>query len=344
MPTQPKRIAIIRLGSMGDIIHALPVANRLKREWPQTKISWLVEPAHKELLSNHPDIDEIIILDTKAWRKKNGLEAAREIRLHWRELQRRKFDLALELQGLIKSGIIAYATGAPERLGFAWAECREPVSSLFTNRHVYPGKGIHIIQRNLAFVSKLGLATEPWDYNLKPEPAASDYIRQFLKAQNLQPDRLVGINPGAAWPTKRWGAKKFALLTDMLAQRLGAQILLIWGPGELELAQEIQRLAGSPTVLACPTDIKQLMALLAQCKLLIVGDTGPLHLGAAMGTHCVGIFGPTDPVRNGPYGGQHVTVQHKLPCSNCYRRRCEHAKCIMEIEPEEVFEAASRLL
>ena len=329
---------------MGDIIHTLPVANRLKCEWPQAKISWLVEPAHKELISNHPDIDEIIVLNTKSWRKMGWQATAGEIKFQWEDLRRRKLDLALDLQGLIKSGVITFATGAPRRLGFAWSECREPLSSIFTNRHVHPAKGIHIIERNLAFVGKLGLATEPWDYNLKPEPAALGYIRQFLETQNLQPNRLVGINPGAAWSTKRWGAEKFARLADMLAQRLGAQILLIWGPGELELVQEIQHLSDSPIVLACPTNIKQLMALLAQCKLLIAGDTGPLHLGAAMGTHCVGIFGPTDPVRNGPYGEQHGMVQHKLPCSNCYRRKCKRARCIIEIEPEEVYTAASRLL
>jgi 3-deoxy-D-manno-octulosonic-acid transferase/heptosyltransferase-1 len=346
MGRELKRIALVRLGSLGDIVHALPVAYCLRREFPQAHLAWVVEAEHRQLLEGCNGIDELIVLDTRSWRRGIISKPWREIAEKVRQLRAAGFDLVLELQGLIKSGVVAYISGAKRRLGFSRQYCREPVSACFTNEHVSPGQDeVHIIDKNLAFIRYLGLRTSPWEFDLPSSAADIHYIDNFLIEQGLGTGReLVGINPGAGWVTKRWGAERYARLGDRLIGQLKQRVILIWGPGERELVEDIARRMTHVPIIACPTSVTQLVELTRRCRLFVAGDTGPLHLAAALGVPTVALYGPSDPARNGPYGSIHETIYHRLECSGCYKRQCNKLDCMQKIKVEEVLSATERLL
>jgi lipopolysaccharide heptosyltransferase I len=340
------RIALIKLSSLGDIVHALPVAYRLRSEFPRAYIAWVVEAEHRHLLENYQLIDEVIVLNTRRWRKGIVSKPWGEIKDSIKQLRAANFDLVLELQGLIKSGLAAYVTGAKRRLGFSRKYCREPVSACFTNEHVSPNQDeAHIIEQNLALIRHLELSTTPWKFELSASESDINYIDDFLSSQGLGPHpKLIGVNPGAGWSTKHWGVEKYAQLGDMLIKQLGQGVILTWGPGEQYLAEEIAKRMRETPLIACPTSVLQLVELIKRCRLFIAGDTGPLHLAGALGVPTVALYGPSDPLRNGPYGEGHAVVYHKLECSGCYKRQCNTLDCMQSIAVEEVFTAAQRLL
>jgi lipopolysaccharide heptosyltransferase I len=312
----PLRIAIVKLSSLGDVVHALPVARAIRRHHPHAHLTWIVEAREQAILRDHPDLDAVVAVDTRRWRRLlrspgGARQAGREARAALRRIRGAGFDAAIDLQGLLKSGVLTAATGAPRRIGFTRAECREPLNALFTNCRVAPpAHRAHVVERYLSLLAPLGIDPGPPEFHVPPRPLAARRADDVLAEHGVKErDLIVAINPGAGRADKRWPIASFIALADRLAADCGARILLLWGPGEAPMAEAIRDALSVPAILAPPTDLDELAALLRRPTLLVAGDTGPLHLAAALGTPCLGLYGPTRAVRNGPYGPRCRGVQ-----------------------------------
>ena len=301
------RIALVKLSSLGDVVHALPVAATLRAARPGAHLAWIVERREAAVLRGHPDLDEVIVADTRGWRRARRPAAVRaalaDIAALRRRLRQARFEVALDLQALIKSGAVALASGAPLRVGFAARWGREPLSALFSNRRVQPPPSArHVVEQYLALLTPLGIEERKVEFRLPSTPAVETRMEAWLAAAGLEPHRrLVVLNPGAGRAAKRWPLAHFTALARRLAHDADAHVLVTWGPGEEQAARTI--VAGAPAaVLAPPTDLDALLALLRRASVMVAADTGPLHMAAALGIPCVGLYGPTSAARNGPYG------------------------------------------
>ncbi len=332
------RVAIIKLSSLGDVIHALPVARALRRTYPEAHLTWIVEAREYAVLRDHPDLDAVVPVDTRLWRRLVWRPAgARQVWEKLGRLQTRiratRFDAALDLQGLIKSGVLTAYTGAPLRIGFSPGRAREWPNALFTNRHVTPpATAIHVVEQYLSLLAPLGVTALQPEFHIPARPDAARRMEEFLGEQGVKrQDLLVAINPGAGRENKRWPVRHFRALAERLASEPDVRLLLLWGPDEIHMARQIGDGLPTRAILAPPTDLDELTALLRRCALMVANDTGPLHLAAALGTPALGLFGPTRAERNGPYG------------SRC--RSLQSPDGTMEaIEPAAAFEAATILL
>ncbi|MFQ5896732.1 MAG: lipopolysaccharide heptosyltransferase I [Candidatus Methylomirabilia bacterium] len=303
------KIAIIKLSSLGDVIHALPVAHALRRRFPNSHLTWFVEARVAPLLNDHPDLDAVVAVDTRRWRRLlRNLSGAGEV---WesfgafsRRLRDSRFDVAIDLQGLVKSGLLTAFTGAPIRIGFTLPRCRESLNALFTNHRVSPPpEAVHVVEEYLSLLTPLGVEDRRPVFHLPQSPVAEHAIDTFLAEQGLKPeDRLVALNPGAGRPEKRWPLTHFRRLAERLAMEAGCRVLILWGPAEMGLASLLGRGLTPRPVLAPPTGLPELAALFRRCALVVAADTGPLHLAAALATPALGLYGPTRATRNGPYG------------------------------------------
>jgi heptosyltransferase I len=312
-----ERIALVKLSSLGDVVHALPVAATLRSARPAAHLAWIVEQREAALLREHPGLDEVIVVDTRGWRRARRPAAVRaalgEILALRHRLRDLRLDTVIDLQGLIKSGVIAASTGAPLRVGFARGWGREPLGALFTNRHVTPPPAArHVVEQYLALLEPLGIRERRLEFRLPSVTATEARIDDWLAAAGLKPQRrLVVINPGAGRADKKWPVAGFADLAARLVQDAGAHVVVAWGPGEEAAARAIvdgAGAAGARALLAPPTGLHELIALLRRASVMVAGDTGPLHVAAALGTPCVGLYGPTAAARNGPYGAGHAAL------------------------------------
>ena len=338
-----RNILIVKLSALGDLAHALPVAGALRRAYPEAHLAWVVESRFRELLAGHPDLNEVIAIPLQkrrgSWTWSNLRAMVRGIR----ELRRRSFDLVIDLQGLLKSGLVTGLSGAPRRLGFHRRDCREPLSALFTNQQAPPtGHLPHIVQKNLALLRALGVDPGEPRFSLYIPEQAEAYIGRWLASERIDPAHpLVALHPAVGYPTKAWPLDRFAALGDRVSRELGARVILTWGPGDRDLARAVGDLMREPYHLGPETpSLKQALALYRRLRLLISGDTGPLHLCAALDVPTVSIYGPTDPARNGPFGPRHRVLVEPQPCSFCFKRTCPfHQECMDAVTVDQVFEA-----
>ena len=316
MSAEPRAVAIVKLSALGDVIHALPVAEALAAAFPRARLAWLVERREAALLRDHPTLDEVIDVDTRAWRSartpRQLREALRELGGLRRRLRAGQFDVAIDLQGLVKSGVVTRLPGAPRRIGFAAGRSRERFNALFTTHGVTPPpEARHVVDQYLALLQPLGMTVAPGRarFRLPTRAAAESRIDDFFVGVGLKPrHRLVVLNPGAGRGNKRWPVARFRALAERLCHEGGAQVLVLWGPREHEAARAIAEIAPPRPALAPPTDLDELAAVARRASVMVAGDTGPLHLAAAVGTPCVGLYGPTRAERNGPYGAGHRVV------------------------------------
>lgn len=325
-----EKILLVKPSALGDVIHALPVVQALKEAYPQASLSWLIKDKLAEVLKGNPWVDEII-----PWKRSSFLALIRRMR-------RREFDLAIDLQGLFRSGLLTLLSNAPLRLGFNRENTREK-AYIFYNLWVNPSERIkHVVEKNLSLLRGIGIDSQESPRFFIPSGEEEEkYISRFI-ASIRKP--IIGLNPGAGWPTKRWPVQNFALLGDKIIREGGGEVLLIWGPGEKERVEEIKRRMEEKALLAPPTSIIQLAALLKKCFLLVSGDTGPLHLAATLSLPVVALYGPSDPERNGPYTEKKVVIWKKLNCSPCWRKECREPICLQSITVDEVFSAVKKLL
>ncbi|MGH7410135.1 MAG: glycosyltransferase family 9 protein, partial [Candidatus Methylomirabilis sp.] len=261
-----------------------------------------------------------------------------------RSLKAKHFDIALDPQGLIKSGVIAWLTSAPVRIGLARVACREGMNTLFTTHRVDSPDG-HIVRKNLSLLTPLGIVVGSPDFGIRVSHEAEARVASLLKEAGLGPgDRLVGIHPGVGHPRKRWDPDRYAQVGDRLQEGEGARVILTAGPGEDALVSHVaSRMRTSPVVIPL-LRAAELAALLSRYDLLIAGDTGPLHLAAALGCHTVAIYGPSDPVRVAPVGKGHQVLKKACACGWTpelhFNRRCRDVPCLGAITVDEVLAAA----
>jgi lipopolysaccharide heptosyltransferase I len=304
-------VAIVKLSSIGDVVHAMPVAVALKRHRADARVTWVVEAREAALLTHHPDVDDVIVADTRGWRRtRPRWRALRDARAVGRALRARAFDVVLDLQGLLKSGLLTGATRAPRRIGFAGPFLRERASALFTNERVEPPPAArHVIEHYLSLLAPLGVAGGPVEFHVPIDADADVRIERFLTGAGIKPhDTLVVLNAGAGRADKRWPVSHHVSLARGLSADGGARVVTLWGPGEEGDAHVIADAA--PGARPAPaTSLPELAALVRRARLVIAGDTGPLHIAAALGTPCLGLYGPTSPERNGPFGPAHRTLR-----------------------------------
>lgn len=336
------RILIIKLGAIGDVVHSLPVLATLRACHPEAHLSWAVEEKAAPVLEGNRDLDELILLERK---RLGGFSAFHYFPRWLRILRAKRFDCALDLHHLFKSGIIAYASGAPLRVGFR--KLREG-NFIFMNRWIRPDRRhSHAVDKYLSLLSALGIHEAKWvrRFPLAWDSGDEKAIGQFLTQHGLgQNEPWVGVNPGANWESKRWMPERYAKVADQLVEQCGVQILVLWGPGERFVAEAVARAMTQKPLIAPETTLKQLMALIHRCRLLISGDSGPLHIAAALGVPAVALFGPSDPIRNGPYGESHVVIQSSVPPATHYQIKERGSHWMEAITTEEVLAAAIRQL
>jgi heptosyltransferase I len=331
--TSDPRILIVRLGSLGDVVHAIPVAAALRDRFPGARIDWMVDPRYVELLRLVPVLDACVPVEPRgAWpRLLRTIRQCRDVR----------YAAAVDLQGLLKSAVLARAAGAARTVGFSRGHLREPVARLFYTETVAPDGVAHVVHKNLALLHAIGVrATTPaFPLTIPQTPVAA------AVAAGSGSHGYVLLNPGAGWPNKQWPAERFGTAAREIRTRLGMRSVVLWGPGEHALASAVAAASEGAADVSPPTTVTDLVALARGARIMVAGDTGPLHLAAAAGTPVVALFGPSRPERNGPWAPSDITLSRADGCICLYRRRCRRGTpCIDDIAPEEVVSAVERRL
>jgi lipopolysaccharide heptosyltransferase I len=333
---------IVRLGALGDIVHAIPVAAALRRAFADARIDWLVSAKHGEILDLVPVLDRRLLVDDR-----RDATGGRSMLAAMRDIRRTRYDVVLDLQGLIKSAFIARASGAERVIGFTGRYLREPLARCFYKEQYDPGGGgiydpsetRHVLQINLGLLQALGVSQAPPDFPLdEVDSAAARQVSEKTAG------RYALLNPGAAWPNKRWPPERFAAVARELLGRLQLKSAVLWGPGEQELAEAVVSRAGGAAALIGRTSVADIVALARGASVMVSGDTGPTHIAAAVGTPVVGIYGPTRPERNGPWRDGDVSV--RAPTCQCHHLRvCRNARmCLLDVEVADVVAAVERRL
>jgi lipopolysaccharide heptosyltransferase I len=337
------RLLIVRLGSMGDIIHALPAVASLRAAFPDAHIDWVVEQRWKDLLEGNPDVTGVIAVDTQRWRRELGHQQT------WTELssavgglRQQRYNLAVDFQGLLKSALVARLSGAPRRIGFDKGVAKEPAAALFYTERVRPPENAHVVEMNLALARAAGAAGDMVRFPLPARAEDEVYVEEQLRQQQVR-DFFI-LSPGGGWGSKCWPVERYAQLHNAVAGARGWRSFLNAGPGEEHLVNEFAAQARVTRPVHFPLTLGQLVALARRARVLVAGDTGPLHVAAAVGTPVVALFGPTDSVRNGPYGDRAVVIHHREQASITYKHEDAPSPAMLAITVEEVLTAVERVL
>jgi lipopolysaccharide heptosyltransferase I len=343
------RILIIKPSSPGDIIHALPVLHGLRQRYPGAHIAWLVAESFAELLEKDPAIDEVIPFDRRRFGfLGRSLRVTGEFLSFLRSLRRRQFDLVIDLQGLFRSGFLAWAAGAPVRLGFARA--RELAWLFYTDR-VDPGPtDEHAADRNYRVAAALGFAGLPMDFSLCVTAEDRAAARALLDEAGIAPGRpYVVLVPATRWETKCWPAERFGEVARDLQEIHGLPSVLVGGKDDLPAGGRAgSASSGAARNLCGRTSLRQLAAVVEGARLVVTADSTPMHIAAAFDRPLVALFGPTNPLRTGPYGRLDDVLRLDLPCSPCYFRRlsqCPHDHaCMRDLPPRKVVDRVAEEL
>ena len=348
--SQIERLLIVRLSAMGDVIHSLPAAATLRAAFPEAMVGWVIEERWAELLCTLPTarsgprspqrplVDRVHTVNLKAWRRSlDSPQTWERVAAAISELRGIRYQVAVDLQGAARSALLARWSGAPVIYGARQA--RENVASMFFTRQV-PTSGAHVIEQNMSLAEAVtGEARETPPVELPHDETSEKDCERRLSQMNVR-DFAV-LNPGAGWGAKRWPAERYGSVAGKLAQD-GLRPLVNYGPDEEDLAHQVEAVshgAAKPVSLS----LTQLIALIRRAKLFIGGDTGPLHLAAALNVPVVGIYGPTDPARNGPFGTRSIVLRSKSSVTS-HKRHQATEEGLLEITSEQVVEATRELL
>jgi lipopolysaccharide heptosyltransferase I len=334
LPDNP-RILIIKPSALGDVVHTLPVLNLLRRRWPNAHISWLINPSFASLIDRHPQLDEVILFERRrfgrSWRDPS---AAVGFLKFTGSLRTRQFDLVLDLQGLFRSGWLTFKSRAPVRVGFANA--RELAHLFYTHRVYIGSPEQHAVERYLKMAEFIGCGRAPVEFNFATTDEDRSSVEQLLGSTT----NYAVLMPGTNWETKRWPVEHFAALVEPLRERHGLESVVAGGPDVANLAA---RMPGTINLVG-KTNLRQLTALLERAAVVIANDSGPMHIAAALNRPLVTPYGPTNPVRTGPYGRMDTVVRLDIPCSPCYSRKYSHRSCLRWLGPGPVLELANNQL
>ena len=321
---------LVRLGSLGDIVHALPAAAALRDTFPGARIDWIVERKWRRVLEGNADLSNVISAERGS---------AGEISATVRRLRSAKYTCAIDFQGLYKSALLAFASGAPRRIGFQSSYAREGLAALCYTERVNP-RGPHKVDHNLTLAEYAGARQGTPRFPLAILPEDDERVTRELGAHNLQ--EFFVLNPGGGWRSKCWPAARYGELHRKLAERRGWRGVISFGPGENDLAEEVIAAAGDPAPVAIALELGPLMALLRRARFVVSADTGPLHLASALGAPVVGLYGPTDPARNGPHAAADIVVRNPRFSETTYARGASYSPAMLSITTEQVMEAIER--
>ena len=328
----PARILIVRLGSMGDIVHAMPAVHALRAAHPAARMDWLVEAKWQALVASVSGLSNVIAFDRAS---------LKQILATIRSLRGNAYDFVIDLQGLYKSALVSFFSRARHRVGLAAQAAREPGAAAFYSERVLPTRA-HVIEQNLELAAKAGAQTEGVAFPALCVPdSANAYISRVLEENTV--DSFYVLSPGGGWRSKCWPAEQYGQLHRILAEKYGLRALVSFGPGEENLAESVRAAAGEPAPILVPMNLHQLMAALRRAKFVVAADTGPLHLAAGLGTPVVGLFGPTDPGRNGPRGSRSIVIRN-AGHETTYKRGDDFSPAMRSIRVEQVLEACGQLL
>lgn len=331
MQVDDPRFLLVRLGSLGDIIHALPAAAALRDTFPDARIDWVVEPKWARLLEGNPDVNEVISLDRKS---------AGGILSTVRKLRAAKYTCAVDFQALYKSALLAFASGAPRRIGFQSSYAREGLAAAFYTDKLNP-RGPHKVDHNLTLAEFAGAQKGRPRFPLTVRAEDEEIVARELAARSIG-DFFV-LNPGGGWVSKCWPAERYGHLHQKLSEQFGLRGVVSYGPGEENLAREvIAAAAGDHPPFAISLGLGPLMALLRRAKFVVSADTGPLHMASALGAPVVGLYGPTDPARNGPYSAEDMVVRNARVSETTYRRGASYSAAMLSITVDQVVDAVQK--
>ena len=364
-----RKILLIKLSAVGDVVHTIPVLNKLRRRYPLAQLDWLVTPAIAELLRHHPAITNIIEFEREAWSKPWRLEPfASYLRLASR-LRAAAYDLVVDMHGQFRTAALTLATGAPARIGFdrpragvwdasprkfpeqarkhAWQGAREGSWLAYTNHIPVPTLDLHAVDRYLNVGPILGLDREPADFSFPIPQSAVSQVETLLAQHGANRAEIVIMAPGTIWETKQWGSEKFAQVAAHFLSK-GLAVILIGSQRERVVCEEVAALSPGAIDLAGRTALSELAALIRRSAISVTNDSGPMHLAVALDRPVVSIFGPTDPVWIGPYRRANAVLHADLECSPCYLRRLKHCHhghaCMHNVSAPAVIERAERIL
>jgi heptosyltransferase-1 len=326
------RFLLIRLGSLGDIVHALPAAAALRDASPEARIDWVVDPRWMRLLEGNADLTGVVPFDR---RSAGGMAGA------IKKLRVAKYTCAIDFQALYKSALIGFASGAPRRIGFQSSYAREGFAALLYTERLNP-RGAHKVEHNLSLVGRAGARAAAPRFPLAIFAEDEERIERELSAHGLK-DYFV-LNPGGGWRSKCWPAERYGELHRKFVERHGWRGVVTFGPGEEEMARKAIEASGKAAAVALPLGLGPLLALLRRAKFVVSADTGPLHLASGLGSPVVGLFGPTDPARNGPYSTTDVVVRNLRVSETDYGRGASYSPAMLSITVDQVFEAVERRL
>jgi lipopolysaccharide heptosyltransferase I len=333
-----QRILIVRLSAIGDVVLSTPVLCALRKAFPKAKLGWVVERAGAQLLEGHQDLDDLIVLSKDAFRSVgNFYRAVKEIR-RWQP------TATIDLQGLTKSSLLAFASGAPLRYGFDKGDFDGRELSRWLNNRCIQPQSSHIVERGLELIQLLGAESTKIEYRLPEEDADSRFADSVVKNHCLdQPFAIVNV--GAGWPSKIWPSDRYAAVARYLSSQWGLMSLVLWsGDAERTAAEAVVQQSDGCAALAPATSLKQLRSLIRQAKIFVGSDTGPMHLSVAVETPTVGMIGPMPIERVGPIGQQNRGVQcETLPRSLKSQRKTD-CKPMLSIQVEDVCNACGTIL
>ncbi|MGH7804286.1 MAG: glycosyltransferase family 9 protein [Candidatus Binatia bacterium] len=327
MEAIPERILVVLLGAIGDVVRAMPLVWRVRRAFPRAHLAWAVEPIAAPLLEGHPAIDERIVFDRP--------RGARAFPPFLGEIRRRRFDLVLDLQRHLKSGLVSRASGAPRRIGFARANTKEG-NWLFNSETIAPQEHFSSkLRQYLAFADHLGLPPAPIEFGLRGGDAERARATAWLESLGRA---IVAAFVGSTWPSRFWTPEATAEVLTTLAERDGFAAVLLGGRGETSFAREVAARAPAGTVdLVGKTSLRDLVAIFERSRLAFGPDSGPMHIAAAVGVPVVSLWGATSAERSAPWGSEDLAVSGVVACHPCYLRRCPVDRlCMRSIRAEEI--------
>ena len=335
------KILILKPSSLGDVIHAMPVLRLLRRHHPGSQIFWWIDAGLAPLLEGDPDLSGVLLFQRKRWSKpRHWPEMFRAIR----ELRAHRFDLVIDLQSLARSGIFAWLANGKLLVGLD--DAREGANGFYDIIVRRPSYHTHAVDWYLSALPPLGVKVEH-DFNWLPQRTA---VAASVKTKwNLTGARWIALQPGARWMNKRWPVAHFTRFVKLASDAMpDAKFAIFGGNDDATLGEEISRAVPDRCLnLAGKTTLPEMIELLRLCELLVTNDTGPMHVAVALDKPVIGIFGPTEPRRTGPYGQMENTLRHPLPCAPCMKSECachNPMECLTAITPEKVLQQVMRLL
>jgi heptosyltransferase I len=349
-----RKILLIKLSAVGDVIHTIPVLNKLRRRYPTAQLDWLVTPAIAELLRHNPHITNVVEFAREDWSKPWTLTPFISYARLAAKLRANGYDLVVDMHGQFRTAVFTLATGAPVRIGFdrprarvwdasprtfsaearkhAWQGAREGSWLAYTRHIPVPTLDLHAVDRYLSVGPILGLEEGPPDFSFPVPQAASARIESLLRQHDIAGAQLVAMAPGTIWETKHWGSDKFAEVARHFLQK-GFAVALMGTRRERVVCEEVARLAPGVVDVAGETTLTELAALIRRSAISVTNDSGPMHLAVALDRPVVSVFGPTDPIWIGPYGRADAVLRAGVACSPCFLRqlsRCRYGHVCME--------------